>query len=199
MCRSNWAACAGKTGQRVQQKLGSVCSKNWAACAAKTAQRVQEKLGSVDGKKVVYVGDGNNIVHSWLRLAARLPFHFVCCCPAGYEPDAETVKLVEQAGVGTVEVSHEPMEAVKVCALPKCEVRILCFVIISLRCKKCALPVLRRRVPPPLARCVPCLHCQGASFRRWQGVCPACTGDLCAPPALSRCVFPSDEACMGVL
>ena len=37
---------------------------------------VQEKLGSIEGKTVVYVGDGNNIVHSWLRLARRLPFRF---------------------------------------------------------------------------------------------------------------------------
>ena len=44
---------------------------------------IEEKLGTIDGRKVVYVGDGNNIVHSWMRLAARLPFHFVCCCPEG--------------------------------------------------------------------------------------------------------------------
>ena len=41
--------------------------------------------------QVVYVGDGNNIVHSWLRLAARLPFEFVCACPKGFEPDDATV------------------------------------------------------------------------------------------------------------
>jgi ornithine carbamoyltransferase len=31
----------------------------------------------------VYVGDGNNMVHSWLRLAARIPYEFVCICPPG--------------------------------------------------------------------------------------------------------------------
>ena len=40
--------------------------------------------------QVVYVGDGNNIVHSWVRLAARLPFEFVCACPKGFEPDDAT-------------------------------------------------------------------------------------------------------------
>ena len=34
-------------------------------------------------RQVVYVGDGNNIVHSWLRLAARLKMEFVCACPKG--------------------------------------------------------------------------------------------------------------------
>ncbi len=41
--------------------------------------------------QVVYVGDGNNIVHSWIRLAGRLPFDFVCACPKGFEPDEATV------------------------------------------------------------------------------------------------------------
>ena len=39
----------------------------------------------------MYVGDGNNIVHSWVRLAARLPFEFVCACPKGFEPDEATM------------------------------------------------------------------------------------------------------------
>lgn len=37
------------------------------------------------------MGDGNNIVHSWVRLAGRLPFDFVCACPRGFEPDEATV------------------------------------------------------------------------------------------------------------
>ena len=32
---------------------------------------------------VVYVGDGNNIVHSWLRLAAVFKMEFICACPKG--------------------------------------------------------------------------------------------------------------------
>lgn len=42
---------------------------------------IWEHHGRLDDLKIVYVGDGNNIVHSWLRLAARLPLHFVCACP----------------------------------------------------------------------------------------------------------------------
>ncbi len=37
------------------------------------------------------MGDGNNIVHSWVRLAGRLPFDFVCACPKGFEPDEATM------------------------------------------------------------------------------------------------------------
>lgn len=61
--------------------------------------------------QIVYVGDGNNIVHSWLRLAAVIPFHFVCACPKGFEPDVATVERARK--VSRVEISNEPLEAVK--------------------------------------------------------------------------------------
>ena len=48
---------------------------------------VYEKKGNLNNLKIAYVGDGNNIVHSWLNLSLRLPFHFTCVCPEGYEPD----------------------------------------------------------------------------------------------------------------
>ena len=59
--------------------------------------------------QVVYVGDGNNIVHSWIRLAAKFDFEFVCACPEGYEPDEATMELAKEAG-GNVKVSYKPME-----------------------------------------------------------------------------------------
>lgn len=63
--------------------------------------------------QVVYVGDGNNIVHSWLLLASIVPFHFVCACPQGYEPDRETVKKAQQAGVSKIEITSDVKEAVR--------------------------------------------------------------------------------------
>lgn len=77
------------------------------------ALTIIENRGSMEGAKVVYVGDGNNIVHSWLELAARVPFHFVCCCPEGYEPDAGVVARTREAGLSEVTISHDPREAVK--------------------------------------------------------------------------------------
>lgn len=72
-----------------------------------------EHIGRIENTKVTYVGDGNNIVHSWLRLAAVLPFHFVCACPKGYEPDAATVERARSSGLSKIEISNDPMEAVK--------------------------------------------------------------------------------------
>ncbi|MBE28240.1 MAG: ornithine carbamoyltransferase [Euryarchaeota archaeon] len=74
---------------------------------------VWEHLENIDNIKIVYMGDGNNIVHSWLHLAMRFPLHFVCCCPEGYEPDRETVENAKAAGISNIEISHNPTEAVK--------------------------------------------------------------------------------------
>ena len=60
--------------------------------------------------QVVYVGDGNNITHSWIRLAARLKLDLVCACPEGFEPDMATVDLANASGAGRVSISHDVME-----------------------------------------------------------------------------------------
>jgi ornithine carbamoyltransferase len=75
------------------------------------ALTVEELLGTIEGKRVVYVGDGNNIVNSWLELACVLPFDFVCACPEGYEPDPGLLAAVEK-GAGSASVRHDPLEAV---------------------------------------------------------------------------------------
>jgi ornithine carbamoyltransferase len=74
---------------------------------------VYEHRGNLDDMKITYVGDGNNIVHSWLALAMRIPFHLTIACPEGYTPDEGMLKAAKETGVSTIEISHEPMEAVK--------------------------------------------------------------------------------------
>ena len=74
---------------------------------------IWEHRGHLKDLKIVYVGDGNNIVHSWLELATRLPFHFVCACPEGYRPHAETIKKAKEANLSHIEISHDPKSAVK--------------------------------------------------------------------------------------
>jgi len=53
------------------------------------------------------------MVHSWLELATRIPFDFVCCCPEGYSPDQATVDRARAAGLSTVTISHSPKEDVR--------------------------------------------------------------------------------------
>mmetsp|Transcript_11106 Transcript_11106/g.20082 ORF Transcript_11106/g.20082 Transcript_11106/m.20082 type:complete len:369 (-) Transcript_11106:308-1414(-) len=77
------------------------------------ALTIIECRGALDGLKVVYVGDGNNMVHSWLELARVIPFEFVCCCPKGYEPDPTAVQKTKEVGLSTVSISNDVKEAVK--------------------------------------------------------------------------------------
>jgi len=74
---------------------------------------IQEHRGHLDDLKVVYVGDGNNIVHSWLRLAQRIPFHFVCACPENYTPDIDTVNAAKESGLSRIDILHDPLAAAK--------------------------------------------------------------------------------------
>jgi ornithine carbamoyltransferase len=50
-----------------------------------------ERWGPVKGRKVVYVGDGNNTCHSLIHVAALLGTHITVCTPEGYEPNARVV------------------------------------------------------------------------------------------------------------
>ncbi|CAM6119894.1 unnamed protein product [Calypogeia fissa] len=77
------------------------------------ALTIIEHKGYIEGTKVVYVGDGNNIVHSWLRFAAVVPIHFVCACPRGFEPDAATVERARATGVSQIDIVNDPKEAVQ--------------------------------------------------------------------------------------
>jgi ornithine carbamoyltransferase len=69
---------------------------------------VQEKKGRVHDLRVAWVGDGNNVAHSWIEAAKVLGFDLVLACPPGYEP-AE--KVLEGAGPN-VRVVTDPREAV---------------------------------------------------------------------------------------
>jgi len=97
-----------------------------------------EALGGLEGKKVVFVGDGNNMVHSFLRLASTfwpkpmkekaavlaflgadlrwlgiVPMDFTVACPPGFEPDAATVARARSAGLSAVTVTNDPYANVK--------------------------------------------------------------------------------------
>jgi ornithine carbamoyltransferase len=61
--------------------------------------------------KIVFVGDGNNMVNSWLELAAQFPFHFVVAAPEGYDPDAAVLTKARAAGRSTIEIVRDPLEA----------------------------------------------------------------------------------------
>ena len=48
------------------------------------------------GEKVAYVGDGNNMTHSWLMLVSKLGLELRVATPKGYEADAEILKIANE-------------------------------------------------------------------------------------------------------
>ena len=61
-------------------------------------QTLIEHKRKLDGLKIAFVGDGNNMVHSWLEAAAIVPFSFALACPKGYEPDGRILEQARSAG-----------------------------------------------------------------------------------------------------
>jgi ornithine carbamoyltransferase len=77
------------------------------------AMTIREQLGGLDGVKLTYLGDGNNVCHSLMRLAARFGMHFTAACPAGYEPLPEIVAAARadaELSGGSVRVTTDPLD-----------------------------------------------------------------------------------------
>ncbi|SBS32893.1 Ornithine carbamoyltransferase [Marinomonas spartinae] len=72
-------------------------------------QTYQEHRGSIEGKKVVWVGDGNNMCNSYINAAALLNFTLVIACPKGYEPNPTLVEENKER----VTVVHSAIDAAK--------------------------------------------------------------------------------------
>ncbi len=70
-------------------------------------QTFVELRGSLNGKKVAWIGDGNNMCHSYILAATQLQFQLAIATPEGYEPVAAVVKR----GGEYVKVLHDPVLA----------------------------------------------------------------------------------------
>ncbi len=68
-----------------------------------------EQRGLPNGKTVAWVGDGNNMCHSWMEAAQLFGFHLHVSCPEGYDPDADIVA----ATAGSVTYFRDPNAAVQ--------------------------------------------------------------------------------------
>jgi len=76
---------------------------------------LEDRFGGLRGLKFAYIGDGNNVCHSLLTIAARVGAHIRVATPAGYEPDAAVVaeaKRVARESRGKIEVIHSADDAV---------------------------------------------------------------------------------------
>ena len=70
---------------------------------------VRQHLGTWEGKRIAWIGDGNNMANSWINAAYRLGFELVLACPEGYDPDPEILARAQRES--SVTVVRDPREA----------------------------------------------------------------------------------------
>jgi ornithine carbamoyltransferase len=70
-------------------------------------QTYYEHRGNIAGKRVTWIGDGNNMCHSYINAAIRYGFTLTIACPHGYEPHQD---ILENAG-NKAKIIHDPLEA----------------------------------------------------------------------------------------
>jgi ornithine carbamoyltransferase len=66
-----------------------------------------EHRGSIAGKSVCWVGDGNNMCHSYINAARQFDFELRIACPPGFEPNASLVA----DNASRVRIEHDPLLA----------------------------------------------------------------------------------------
>jgi ornithine carbamoyltransferase len=79
------------------------------------AMTIRERFGTLEGIRVAYLGDGNNVCHSLMRIAARTGMDIVAACPDGYLPDPTVVASCRDdaaASGARIAVTTDPREAV---------------------------------------------------------------------------------------
>lgn len=75
---------------------------------------LQEHFGSLHGRTVAWVGDGNNIIHSFMMTAPKFGMHLNIATPQGYEPDSEVTQFTKglaQENKTSVDLTNDPREA----------------------------------------------------------------------------------------
>ena len=69
-----------------------------------------ERHGRLDELRIAFIGDANNMAHSWINAAAKFRFHLALACPAGYDPDPGILGAARDAGA-QVEVTRDAVVA----------------------------------------------------------------------------------------
>ena len=68
-----------------------------------------------NGETIAYIGDGNNMAHSWLMLASKMGFEIRVATPKGYEPDRRIIEIaLQNAKISGAKISilNDPKEAI---------------------------------------------------------------------------------------
>ena len=80
-------------------------------CQALADLQTLAEFRTLEGRKLAYVGDGNNVCHSLMLLCAKVGVSFSCATPQGFEPLPDFVQTAQKDG--EVQLTHDPREAVE--------------------------------------------------------------------------------------
>ena len=72
----------------------------------------EEHKGPIKGRRIAWVGDGNNMVTSWIQAAAQLEFELRLACPPELAPSADAISWARSRGADIL-LTTDPYEAVK--------------------------------------------------------------------------------------
>lgn len=72
---------------------------------------IRQFLGGYEGKKVAWIGDGNNMANSWINAAYRLGFELAIACPQGYEPADHLLARAQKET--QITITRDPKEAIQ--------------------------------------------------------------------------------------
>ncbi len=72
---------------------------------------VIEYKKDLNGLKIAWIGDGNNMAHSWINAAAKLDFTLALACPDNYMPDEDILTAAIKAANGRISISNDPAQA----------------------------------------------------------------------------------------
>lgn len=73
---------------------------------------IKERLGSIEGKKIVWLGDGNNVLHSFISATKSFGFELHIACPKPLQPSFGYVERALHAG-GVLHFHDDIMQATK--------------------------------------------------------------------------------------
>jgi ornithine carbamoyltransferase len=76
---------------------------------------VRQHFGRIAGLRYAWIGDGNNMAHSWIEAAGLFGLDLALACPAGFGPDPRIVEVAARAqqaqGAGSIVLTEDPEAA----------------------------------------------------------------------------------------
>lgn len=95
--------------------INALCDLEHPCQALADFQTIREHKGSFKGRKLAFIGDGNNVANSLMLLAAIVGMDFAIACPEGYEPVEDVMlaaNVLAQESGSKIEVLNDPFAAV---------------------------------------------------------------------------------------